>query len=397
MFGRKLAEGAVFGRASGTYGESYDLTQGGPVTRRMYNAGVRGNPSFRDLFRRAHGKPDRNKYKLESHPLEEEDRKRTMQAPDSLKAKKASANRLWKELSAEVNRPGPRHYDEPGSQHSARRAAEIRDEGAFLEAGKIAAKERYKGYKEKVDQDFTNDFVEWLRGRGKRDEYERSGWDPKIWDPEAPNNRHGRPISEHESIRDYLVGHLSRKNEYEHELARMKLMTGAMSGKHMTLDEAWRYYKYVVRNLPHDEHDEDEFEDVSHMDSHAERHYARYENAVAENPGFLPGDGDETESDDDDDSGDEEEAILEDLREARGDVYAPGEEVEPIARDVRDVYAPERAGEEEEGEAEEEPLQINRGGRRQERQEEIREAQEEAAEREAEEEEEEAEADAEVA
>jgi hypothetical protein len=292
MFGRNWQEGAVFGRAVQSYNNDrearakYDLTQGGRVTSAMYNSGVGANPTFRDLFKRTGGKPDRNKYGLVGDPLQEEEGKKTLQAPDSFKTRKANPDRLFNKLRA-ANKTVPARLGASQSEKQTKeimsqvgssgrnegQMAAVRDEAAFMEVGKIAARERYKALQEKADQDFVNEFVEWLRGRGRKEDYKKAGWDPKIWDPSEPRNRHGRPISEHESVREYLVSHLARKNEYEHKLAEMKLMTGAMSGPHMTLDEAWKYYKYVVRNLPYDEKDAAMYDGDG--DDHALRHKAR--------------------------------------------------------------------------------------------------------------------------
>jgi hypothetical protein len=225
----------------------------------MYEWNVRGNPSFRDMNIAAHGKPDRNKYRLEPHPLDAEQRKRTMQAPDALKARRANPDKLFRAFGrahdrrAALEASGRPAPHTPGSRLPDNAAGRERDKGLFQETGRLEAKQKWKRYQEKVDQDFVNGFVEWLRGKGTKEEYARSGWNPDIWDPSKPHNRHGRPISEHDSVRSYLVNHLARKNDYEKEIAEMKLMTGAVSDKWMNLDEAWRYYKYVVCNIPIDD------------------------------------------------------------------------------------------------------------------------------------------------
>jgi hypothetical protein len=127
----------------------------------------------------------------------------------------------------------------------------------LLTYAKREAKEELANIERKIDQKFVSDFTEWLRGAKDAhtaEEHHKAGWNP-----DTING----PISDHPSVKSFLDQHYERRLEFTKKLAEMKLRGGRMNtdsrkGKGMTIDDAWKYYKYVVRNMPQDDNEDDD-------------------------------------------------------------------------------------------------------------------------------------------
>jgi hypothetical protein len=207
----------MFGKTWGDAGKAH-VPRSAP-----YDAlfGKREGPSFRELHMVKDGKPDRRKYGMNKDPLAAEDDNPVMEYGPA--RERASAVKGLREYTKHIAGGG-------------RRWAE-----------KEEAKAEFDSLVNELDDKYVSDFTEWLRGAKDPEtqaEHAKAGWNPGTIIG---------PISDHETVRDWLVGHNHRRQSYEKQLAEMKLRHGRMSaesrtGKGMTLNDAWRYYKYVVRN-----------------------------------------------------------------------------------------------------------------------------------------------------
>ena len=168
---------------------------------------------------------DRNKFTLEPHPLESEGRKRKLEPTPEFKAREIAKKREALLKAADNNT--------------------IKEE-----LKKAMAREQIEAIPDHVEQDFIHDFHNWVAGIGKRSDYVKAGV------PLASVGQ-GKLVSDHPSVLNYVDGITSRVIDYYSEIAQMKLCGPAVSprGGPATLDDLWRYFKYVVRNEPVDPRD----------------------------------------------------------------------------------------------------------------------------------------------
>jgi hypothetical protein len=228
MFGHKWRNASLFGV--------------GPGGRPDYQFDD-GTEKWRDLHMVKSGGLDNRKYKIAGDPLQREDLLRNMEGymPHDRARKLEDAYHRAKETYL-----GSRNTEKPGVKI-----------GAANEFGRVAAQKAIAAEEQKLDEDFLTDFTQWLRGAGKPEEYAKAqmpGYETK-----HPN----RPLSQHPEVLRYLERHEERKANYYNKLAKMMLNQGRMGpkGSDMTMDQAWKYYKYVVRGLPLDKDGELDFDD----------------------------------------------------------------------------------------------------------------------------------------
>jgi hypothetical protein len=129
----------------------------------------------------------------------------------------------------------------------------------------------------------VHDFKNWLAGVGYSSDYVKGGIALK-------HVGQGRPVSAHPSVISYLDRSTSRVLEYEKQLQLLKLRMGRTTpGSPPSLEDCFRYFKYIVRGEPYDPADWPTVEDaVSNKDQPVVNPNKR---ARAEDPStFVPSD-----------------------------------------------------------------------------------------------------------
>lgn len=111
-----------------------------------------------------------------------------------------------------------------------------------------------------INGEIVDNFRQWLLKRGSPYDHMRAGWWPskKIGgivqpDPTPPKFiKSGGTLSEHPSVLAYLDSFIVSRVDYEADLVNMKLEAshGAMQG--WSIDQLWKYYKFVVLGLTPD-------------------------------------------------------------------------------------------------------------------------------------------------
>lgn len=98
------------------------------------------------------------------------------------------------------------------------------------------------------------DFRNFLAGQGKATDYAKLGWWPtdKKGKPTAAKPRWmqlGTPISQDNSVYDYLSGYVRAKNEFETDIASLMLQANAQGPGSLSVDQLWLLWKYVVQGM----------------------------------------------------------------------------------------------------------------------------------------------------
>lgn len=240
MFGTGLPLLSQKRGVDGTFGRVLNNDKSMPLrTGRMGELAARRD-SFRDAHMEVGGKPDRSKYRLKGDPLQQEDNLREMKfGPTFARSAKMKDLKFRLVQSADGNQ-----LDNANISPAAKDQFKM---GKIQELAADIAREELQHEENKMDDEFAADFADYLRGAGRDEEYIRAGWDPA--------KCRGKPISDHPSVQRFLADHVARHADYDHKLAQMRVLSGRMSeesrrGLGHTLDDAFKHYKYVVRNEP---------------------------------------------------------------------------------------------------------------------------------------------------
>lgn len=230
MFGHKWHNASLFGVGTNREGKKVDY---------QFND---GDQKWRDLHMVYGGGLDHKKYAIDGDPLEREDRLRTMQGWTN-QLRQHKIDEKFNVAKAKLLGLDPAKVDTKHLVASTLKPAQLQY------WGKKEAKLTRKSIKQKLDEDFLRGFTEWLRGAGTKEEYEAAQM------PGYENKHPNRPLSDHPTVLRYLEQHEERKARYYQKLSKMLLNQGRMGekGSDMTIDDAWKYYKYVVKNIPMDE------------------------------------------------------------------------------------------------------------------------------------------------
>jgi hypothetical protein len=177
---------------------------------------------------------DRSKWALQPHPIEDEKNKRKLEPTPE-----------WREQAMKKRKD---LLSKTGSD-VVKSVLEEMDAQQLLE--RIG---------DEVNEEYIHDFRNWALGIGKRSDYVKAG---------VPLTAvgQGQPLSRHKSVIDFADKITGRVIDYYEEIAKMK-MRGPSAGKkgQATLDELWRYFKYVVRNEPIDPADFDGYSQPADSD-----------------------------------------------------------------------------------------------------------------------------------
>lgn len=158
--------------------------------------------------------------------------------------------------------PLPRAEQRQVEQFEKQYESELRDKAAVkageaLAFGGRRAKDRLDSFRRKTQEVFIHDFKNWLAGVGYSQDYVRGGIPLK-------HVGQGRPVSTHPSVISYLDRSTSRVVEYEKQLQLLKLRMGRSTpGKPPSVEDCWRYFKYIVRGEPYDPADWPSVEDAA--------------------------------------------------------------------------------------------------------------------------------------
>lgn len=190
---------------------------------------------------------DNRKYKLDGDPLQREDKNPNMEGWVA-HLRKEQLERKFEETKKTLLGGG----EDPQVKS-----------GVGNEFGRLLVQKQLDAAEQELDERFLNGFTEWLRGAGTPQEYADGHM------PGYEKKRPGVPLSDHPSVLRYLESHEERKANYQAKLTKMILNQGRMGprGRPMTLDEAWKYYKYVVKNMPFDK-DHNIFDDPNDKGPH---------------------------------------------------------------------------------------------------------------------------------
>jgi hypothetical protein len=200
---------------------------------------------------------DRRKYAPKGDPLEAEDKLRTMQGWDEL-AHNYALEKL--EIEMRTYLPASILAMKPDSDERIK-AEEIhaRNMEEALIAAELSAlaREKVKGRRKMHELNFHNEFVhrfrEWLRGNGNEEEYRQAGMMSYTTQFGEKNKRGtNQPISRHASVLDYLSQWQDRVIDYEKKrtIMRLRCGRGGERGEEASIDDLWKYYKFVVYGLP---------------------------------------------------------------------------------------------------------------------------------------------------
>ncbi len=187
---------------------------------------------------------DRKKFSPNIDPLEQEDKLPFMQGWGAMAADFAMV-KLRDEIEA-LRSPTTQNAD-----GTVQRREPDNWELAQLQA---YAKEVVKGKKRHLEARFHNEFAnrfrEWIRGNGSPQEYEAAGMMSYVGDNSKRNKN--TPISDHDSVISYLEDWQKRVIDYDTKKAKMKLRMGrgGKPGEAASIEDLWKYYKFVVYGLP---------------------------------------------------------------------------------------------------------------------------------------------------
>ncbi len=181
---------------------------------------------------------DTHKYKPNKDPLAAEDGLRKMEAWGS-KAEYYASLMLEKERQAAAR-----------AVNAANTPALKTDAEATLMAlANQLAKGRRKRYHQAFNSAFVHRFREFLRGNGTKEEYTAAGM-LSYTDP-AKDKGKNKPISDHQSVQDYLTAWQNRVIEFEKKrtIMKMRMGRGGALGEAASVDDLWKYYKFVVHGI----------------------------------------------------------------------------------------------------------------------------------------------------
>ncbi len=200
---------------------------------------------------------DRKKWTPMDHPLKREPKLREMQNHPRRAA--YFAEQKLENESKNLVKGKPADGDPDDNVVSNEGLADLSH--AKMLANQIdAARGRHKQRVAESHQIFVENFDAWLRGNGRPEEYERAGMHDLAAKARklAANGGTGKgailtltPISKHPTVNQYLGKKVSRKIDYELEIAKRRLRQGRTGppGRELTIREAWELYKYGVHGL----------------------------------------------------------------------------------------------------------------------------------------------------
>lgn len=184
-------------------------------------------------------KGDNRKFAPQSHPLAREDAKKTMEAHDRVTEKY-------------INNQVSLQEQEAADLYEPSAGGATRGQQQALAANIALEHQKRKGWqkraKQAADQQFARNFVNWLMGQGTEEEYKRAfpGIDPKMWREQR------RLVSKDPSVLQFLRQWQNRVIDYQEELTKMRSRLGRGEMGKMNINDAWKYYKFVVCGMPFD-------------------------------------------------------------------------------------------------------------------------------------------------
>jgi hypothetical protein len=203
-------------------------------SHRLFGRNVNGACDWSRAHSQSGDAMDRSKWSLAPHPIEDEKNKRKLEPTPE-----------WREQAMKKRKD---LLSKTGSD-VVKSVLEEMDAQQLLE--RIG---------DEVNEEYIHDFRNWALGIGKRSDYVKAG---------VPLTAvgQGQPLSRHKSVIDFADKITGRVIDYYEEIAKMK-MRGPSAGKkgQATLDELWRYFKYVVRNEPIDPADFDGYSQPADSD-----------------------------------------------------------------------------------------------------------------------------------
>jgi hypothetical protein len=124
----------------------------------------------------------------------------------------------------------------------------------ILAFGREYIKGKRKSYEQEFHSMFAHRFREWLRGNGSQAEYMEAGMVSYVDDvvgADKTKRCKNTPVSDHPSVLSYLSQWQERVIDYEKKLTLMKLRLGrgGERGEPASIDDLWKYYKFVVYGL----------------------------------------------------------------------------------------------------------------------------------------------------
>ncbi len=240
--------GAFYGRTYNKntpfYGQDANLaaTYAGQRLQQPVSAGLASFADLRDengpwTWSKAHtllgDRQDRDKYTPHGDPLSAEDRIPVMKGWDQLATVYALESMTEEMSKLDASTP-------VGAAKIAAFAREI-------------VKGKKHAYQEEFHDEFVHRFREWLRGNGSEREYQEAG----MLSYTGPDSKRckNKPISDHPSVLMYLSDWQNRVIEYNKKRTVMKLRMGRQGayGEAASVDDLWKYYKFVVYGVESDE------------------------------------------------------------------------------------------------------------------------------------------------
>ncbi len=179
---------------------------------------------------------DRRKFSPNKDPLETEDGNRYMQGWAAM-ASDYALHQMKSDIEELVK---PKNGQPPS----------MWDQAQLLAYGREFVKGKKRSLESRFHNEFAHRFREWLRGNGSSAEYEAAGMKTYVGD-ESKRNKN-KPISDHPTVLDYLEQWQTRVLQYDTKKAKMKLRMGrgGAPGEAASIEDLWKYYKFVVYGLP---------------------------------------------------------------------------------------------------------------------------------------------------
>jgi hypothetical protein len=196
-------------------------------------------------------KDDTKKYMPKPDPLVAEDRIPVMKGWDHL-ASAYAVERIKSEIEYYSD------LDKPSNADLAMMTALANE----------VAKGKRQSYEAEFHDEFAHRFREWLRGNGSNDEYYEAGMMSYV-DGIGNKRATSKPISDHPSVLQYLADWQSRVIEFDRKRTHMKLRLGRQGprGEAASIDDLWKYYKFVVYGVEATDQVLAEADDAAH-DAH---------------------------------------------------------------------------------------------------------------------------------